>query len=624
MSGRRRNLEPVPEEFRNGDGHGRGLATKEPRPVPAFPTDAMPKACRALIEDAEKALGCSRDLVALPMLAALAAGIGTTRACRIKKGWTEHAGLFLAVVASPGSMKSPAAKIALSPLYKKQEQLEAEHKKKRDEYDREMREYEVDKRRASKDEMAAPPPPQPPTMKRTVAVDTTVEALVGILANNPRGIAVHRDELTGWLRSMDQYKSGGKGSDRTHWLSMWDNQHLVVDRKSRVDEPIIVGLPFVSLFGGLQPSMIGEFGGSMEDGMMERFLFSYPDIHHVRHSWYEIADEAMTGYRELYEGVAGLKAGEDDDTGKISPKTLTLTQEAKYLVGELIDGTQAETLHLGFPARMEAAWSKLRGYLPRLALVLAVCRCIEDEKALPAEEAIELVDIENAAKLIEYFKAHARRVYGQIGGEEDPQDEFASEIGEFLKSRGGRWSGSAPELMAALAEAGIANLPASTIGLGKTISATAAKSPGFKVEKRRNESERILTLELVTNLPEGSYSEAPENFREESPKTPVILSSGPETPYISGIEHDRENKHLSSDPSSEPPPGETMTDDRCNDNNRSTACHVEQPISKGINGDHDKMTGNPEENSGPVNSGEDQAGTSDEDDDPFGPDTRVR
>jgi len=80
--------------------------------APRFPVDAMPTACRTLIEESEKALGCAPELVAFPMLAVLSSAIGTTRVVEIKGGWREWSALFLAVVASPGAMKTPAAKVA--------------------------------------------------------------------------------------------------------------------------------------------------------------------------------------------------------------------------------------------------------------------------------------------------------------------------------------------------------------------------------------------------------------------------------------------------------------------------------------------------------------------------------
>lgn len=202
----------------------------------------------------------------------------------------------------------------------------------------------------------------------------SIEALVAVLQKNPAGVQVHRDELTGWLRGMNQYKSGGKGADRAHYLSIWGSEPLVVDRKSNVDEPIIVSKPVISLFGGLQPQMLRELGGSMEDGMMERFLFAYPNIRHIKHSWYEISDEATRRYKQIFNALWRLSQAIDKDSGKLSLKPLSLTFRAKQRFQDLLETISTESLESGFPPRMEAAWSKFRGYLPRLALVLAVCR----------------------------------------------------------------------------------------------------------------------------------------------------------------------------------------------------------------------------------------------------------
>jgi hypothetical protein len=68
-------------------------------------------------------------------------------------------------------------------------------------------------------------------MERTYVDDTTVEALVLVLRDNPRGVVVIKDELTGWIKAMDQYKAGGKGADRQFYLSGWSRKSYVNDRK---------------------------------------------------------------------------------------------------------------------------------------------------------------------------------------------------------------------------------------------------------------------------------------------------------------------------------------------------------------------------------------------------------
>jgi hypothetical protein len=163
------------------------------------PVDAMPAACRQLIAEATAALGCAPELMALPMLAVLSSAIGTSRVVEIKGGWREWAALFVAVVASPGAMKTPAAKVAKKPAFERQRKLGKSYAEEKEDWKREVREWEVEKRDAQKAGEPAPEDPEVPVMSRCVASDTTVEALVGILEDNPRGLLVYKDELAGWV-----------------------------------------------------------------------------------------------------------------------------------------------------------------------------------------------------------------------------------------------------------------------------------------------------------------------------------------------------------------------------------------------------------------------------------------
>ena len=71
-------------------------------------------------------------------------------------------------------------------------------------------------------------------------------------------------------------------------------------------------------------------------------------------------------------------------------------------------------------------------YLARLSLVLAMARVMRG----PARpERVELGDVEGASSLVEYFKAHARRVYLQIYGE-SREDRLRADLTKILS--GGR------------------------------------------------------------------------------------------------------------------------------------------------------------------------------------------
>jgi putative DNA primase/helicase len=325
---------------KNGDPSGNGVVLPNiPPPLPEdppFPTDALPEVARRFVEEGAEAIGCAPDLLALPALAVLSAGIGASRVVEIKRSWREGATLFLAVVASPGEKKTPAANAARRPVLKRQAEKRQEFKTKREEHGRQMREWKAHCRDARSAGETEPPPPPEPTMERTYADDTTVESLVGILEDNPRGVLIYKDELTGWVRSHDQYRAAGKGADRQHWLSVWSNQAIVVDRKSRQGDPTYVERPWVSLVGGIQPAMLSELGGSMEDGLLDRFLFCYPKHSHTDLSEVEIGADTEAQYATLYDKLTSLLMVKDE-SGQEAPNVVPMSGEGRSLFKKIHD-----------------------------------------------------------------------------------------------------------------------------------------------------------------------------------------------------------------------------------------------------------------------------------------------
>jgi hypothetical protein len=96
------------------------------------------------------------------------------------------------------------------------------------------RKYEVnfaDWKRTKPRERPDEPPvkPEPPIMPRFLIGDTTIEALVPILLNNPRGVCLSKDELNGWFQSFNQYRSGGRGADASQWLEVFNAGQIIVE-----------------------------------------------------------------------------------------------------------------------------------------------------------------------------------------------------------------------------------------------------------------------------------------------------------------------------------------------------------------------------------------------------------
>ena len=477
----------------------------------AFPLSALPITVRQFVREAAASVGCPDDYTGLSALAALSAAIGDTRRITIKKDWTEGAAIFGMIVGGPASKKTPAMNVALRPVRERQMVLKSEYERQKEEYEIALRDYE----KAKKDTLADLRKPDKPVLGRTYADDTTVERLGDILNENRRGVLIIKDELSGWLGAMNQYKQGGKGADRQFWLSVHTNQPVSVDRKSS-DEPVIVARPFVSVIGGIQPEVLPDFGKDRGDGLIDRFVPVYPKPRVGRWTDDEISDHVRDGYARTIGSLYKLRhANEDEDP---FPSRVPMTLEAKALFVAEYNRLHDELEAPGFPQRLRPAWGKLEAYLARFALILAMTRIAEltDQGQNGVTERIAREDMAGAIKLLAYFKNHARRVYTGLYGD-SPSDRLAADLRDFLMSEGGSWVGIASELYGTLDSE---YKPERVKDFGKLIRAIVKRSPLLKLEDlQRTNTRRPFRLSLesvvtVDTVVTRSQNEAAEAYKE--------------------------------------------------------------------------------------------------------------
>jgi hypothetical protein len=282
-----------------------------------------------------------------------------------------------------------------------------------------------------------------------------MEGLVPILTDNPRGVLMVRDELSGWVRSMDQYKQGGKGSDRQFWLQTWSASPASVDRKG--SDPLMVKRPSVSIVGGVQPKILAELGEGRDDGFFERFLAVYPETQIGNYTDDDISDAAVLNYEWLMERLYALKPNDFGD-----PVLCGLSAEARPRFFEMLNDYSAEIRDPSFPEGLDSAWGKLApAYFARFALLFAILRDLTTPKDDDNDDnddnstKVEIVDLEAAAKLIEYFKVCARRVQGQLYGD-DSVNALAADFNLLITNStnsDGCWRGLAKDLYDALPKA---------------------------------------------------------------------------------------------------------------------------------------------------------------------------
>jgi hypothetical protein len=225
--------------------------------------------------------------------------------------------------------------------------------------------------------------------------------------------------------SMDQYK-GGRGGDRPFYLSVWNGDAVIIDRAKYKKEPIVVAHPFLNIVGGVTPDMLTTLpeGRGRDDGFLARLLFAFPDRAVRRYSREGIADGVVAAWTTLARALWQRPMHVLD--GKPAPAVVRMTPEADGAWEDWCQAHYAEQAADDFPERLDGPWGKLDAYAARLALILHLMDLAADPTRAPASEMLPELPrriLADAARLVGYFKAHARRAYTAIGGQADDGGE---------------------------------------------------------------------------------------------------------------------------------------------------------------------------------------------------------
>lgn len=417
---------------------GEGISPTKTPPSLAFPVAVFPPALQTFILACAEALPCPPDFLAVPMLSQLGAAIGTSHVLELKPGWVETARLWTAVVADPGSKKSPALHLVMQPLFRVQEGMRQQYGTLKKAYETDYAVYEKDlvtwKRNKNAQADERPEKPEEPLYPQAFTTDATLEALASVLEANPRGLLFLRDELAAWARGMNQYK-GGKGADRSHWLEFWNGATTVINRKSR-KEPLVLRDPFVCVAGCLPPEVLGDLAdeAGREDGFVHRILFAYPDIQPLAWTESAIAPSVQDAYRDVIAALYALQ-GTKNTAGESVPRVLSMTPMARSVFVEWAESHYAELNAPDMPPRLRGPWAKMEGYCARLALILFLTR---KTCQLTDGGAIDEASVLGAAALMDYFKSHATRVYSTLHA--TPDERRVTSAFEWIRRHGGEAS----------------------------------------------------------------------------------------------------------------------------------------------------------------------------------------
>lgn len=409
-------------------------ATPEPLPdpmppVPTLDAALLPEPVRAWCLSLAAGLQVPLEFVGVPVMVTLGAAIGRNAAVSMKEhgGWFEFPFLWGGIVGRPSSGKSPAIAPAMRMLDSMMDDELAAYAQavKTFAADEMLRDAETATARkqlrglvddGKRDDAAAianrlqqTVAANDPCRPRLVVNDATVEKLGELLNENARGLIQCRDELSGWLATMDRQ---GREGDRGFWLECWNaNGRYTFDRIGR--GTVAIECCAMSIIGGIQPGKLAEYvrgavhGGSTDDGLLQRFqLLVYPDI---PSDWRYVDVPAD---RVLEARVLGtykrLRYGNPQASGALTSlhcaaPFFEFSAEARVLRTEWHEQLMRRLRNGDEPPWMESHLAKYPALVGRLSLVLHLAN--EHQGDISADTVADALDWTT------FLEAHARRIY---------------------------------------------------------------------------------------------------------------------------------------------------------------------------------------------------------------------
>jgi putative DNA primase/helicase len=270
-----------------------------------------------------------------------------------------------------------------------------------------------------------------PTLRRYIVNDATVEKLGELLGENPIGLLVYRDELMGFLRSLEKQ---GRESDRAFHLEAWNGTgSFVYDRIMR--GTVFIESAVESILGGIQPGRLASFirstaSGDNDDGLISRFqLAVFPDTDQPFRNVDRWPDaEAKKRAYGVFQKLAALDLSkfEAGGTGGDEIPYLRFSSDAQDLFDDWRSDLETKVRSAQESACLTSHLSKYRSLMPSLALLFHLIDVADGAPYGP----VSLSATRLAVRWCEYLEAHARRIY-QAAFEGDP--EPAQRLAERLK-----------------------------------------------------------------------------------------------------------------------------------------------------------------------------------------------
>lgn len=420
------------------------------RPLPpaesALPTmtpDLLPSSLRNWLTAEALGAGVPLEMLAIPIIYCAGAIIGTRLTVRNSINAPAVPGNLWALTCSPpGTRKSYALDLGIMALRELQEASDQ-----RAAIDRSQREANRDVAAAqvstllealkAKNGADLPTSEQIASARRVLGEaedalveptyltsDATIEAIGVLLRHNPGGLAIVRDELTGWLASFDR---AGREQDRAFFLEAANGTNSFTTNRVQRGKLHIPRL-CLSVIGNIQPDRLSRLISSQMgagDGLLQRFqLFVWadtlPEYDQAALRRPIPADLRTRGLLDLKRlaAINHENVGCVDDAGHPIPLQYSAEAQAIYDCWEAKNAREIRDTTLGEAYRAHIA--KQPSTFARIAMIMH-CLDVVSDGAYPQAHNVSAQAAELAARWCDYLVAHARKLWGE-GAKQDVLD----------------------------------------------------------------------------------------------------------------------------------------------------------------------------------------------------------
>jgi hypothetical protein len=390
-------------------GYGSRMVKTKPPEAPEivyteteFPIDIFPDPIQAYMLDCRDTLDSVVDYMGCSMMWLTSVVVGNSVQVQVKRGWNEIATVWMAIVGNAGIGKTPSINNVIYPLMKVNSRKIKDYISKMERFNT----YEA----MTKAEKENHEVITKPNKEQFIANDITLEALVDLHQESKNSIGVFKDELNGWFKDMNKYRTG---SDLEFWLSTWSGRAVSFNRKTSTSS--FVDNPLISVLGGIQPSILNSFytEENKDNGFVDRMLLSFPSLKVERYNPNELPFETIQWYSDsimaFFEFVQARLVNYNEE-GEVTPQIAELSPDAKKewerIFNKITEAQNSDEEN----EYMKSMLPKQKTYVARFALLIHCLHCFFNRRSENEYLIISRDSILKAERLSDYFVSMAKKI----------------------------------------------------------------------------------------------------------------------------------------------------------------------------------------------------------------------